>query len=593
MADRPSTARISWAAIVFALAVLAVLWFVRPVFHGLAMFLWTAPLVWLPPAILLALAAVAVGLPRVSFSLPRRKAPEAPAGRATDPRADPVRLRRRRPSLRRMGRRAGARVAGRGGAKAPRLAATFGILAFVAFFAGSIAIGPLTARSLYKNTDYAEIPDLPGGGQVRLIPMDVAVQNASAGFNSPTERLTDFHIVRTPEGLSWTALRTPNGFLRVFTKKTQGLITLDADRTTRTVEQSDAEFRYAPKVQLTDNLRWQLLKRRYLIRLTEPNAILGPEGRPLIVVPYISYRGVLVRRPALGGVFVVHPDGRIEDLSPEEAQDRPEVAGSGRLFPDALARQIQDAYAFKGGIWNHYFVHEDQTQITDTEANPQPYLVDFGDRGASWVTVAEPYGRAFAANSVFLTDTVTGETRVWRVPPRVSLSGNRRALDVVRSLSIPGIVFAERGAGQSGGGRFRPVEPRPVFVDGRLVYLVSIIPEVGNSVSKTVVVDAESNRAVEIFNNDSDPEADRKTLAFLERGEIGEDPEAAAEPAPEQGEGEPTPGEATPPSGGDGESPEEVRRRLDRLIDRQREILRESEQLRDALGDGGGGGRAP
>ena len=153
----------------------------------------------------------------------------------------------------------------------------------------------------------------------------------------------------------------------------------------------------------------------------------------------------------LGGVFVVHPDGEIEDLSPDEARKRPEITSTGRLFPDTLARRIQDAYAYKRGIWNRFVLHEEQTQISDTESNQQPYLIDFGERGTKWVTVAEPYGQAFAANAIFLTDTVTGETEIWRVPRNASLSGNRRAVQTVRSVSIPGVVFA--GEGAQGNGR--------------------------------------------------------------------------------------------------------------------------------------------
>ena len=206
----------------------------------------------------------------------------------------------------------------------------------------------------------------------------------------------------------------------------------------------------------------------------------------------------------LGGVFVVHPDGEIEDLSPDEARKRPEITSTGRLFPDTLARRIQDAYAYKRGIWNRFVLHEEQTQISDTESNQQPYLIDFGERGAKWVTVAEPYGQAFAANAIFLTDTVTGETEIWRVPRNASLSGNRRAVQTVRSVSIPGVVFAGEGAQGDGrqvqgGGAEAGVRTRA------LLYLVSVIPENGNSVSKSVVVDAARNKVVAIFDNDTDP----------------------------------------------------------------------------------------
>ena len=239
--------------------------------------------------------------------------------------------------------------------------------------------------------------------------------------------------------------------------------------------------------------------------------------------------------------------------------------------------------------------HEGQTQISDTEANQQPYLIDFGrDLGPQWVTVAEPYGRAFAASAIFLTDAVTGRVRVWRVPRGQSLSGNRRALQAVRAVSIPGVDF---GQGAGGAGNFRVVEPRPVFVDGRLRYLASIIPISANAVSKTVVVDAESNKLVEVFDNDRDPQAEAKTMRYLATGELPEGSQGAdtQDPAAE----EPA---ATPPSGGSDGSGEsggsggsgaaggsggsggsDVEERLDRLLDRQRELLDETEALRDAL----------
>ena len=325
--------------------------------------------------------------------------------------------------------------------------------------------GRSSARSIVNNTAYDAIPGLPAGGKVRLVPREVAEVNASSAFNSPTETLTNFRIVNTDKGLVWTALRTPQGAFRIFSKKSQGIVELPAEQTARSLNYVDAELKYAPGLQITDNLRWRLLKERFLINLEEPVGIATPQGAR-ILVPYLEYKGWLIRRPVLGGVFVVAPDGTIEDLEPEEAAKRPELVATGRIFPDTQARRIQEAYQYKGGIWNAWFVHENQTRITDTETNRQPYLVDFGAAGLGnqWVTVAEPYGRAFAASAIFLTDATTGKTRIWRVPARTSLSGNRRALQAVRAVSIPGIDFGDGGPDATGSGNFRVVEPRPVFV---------------------------------------------------------------------------------------------------------------------------------
>lgn len=541
-----------WPALVVLGLVFLFLWWVRPVFHGFAMFFYTAPIVWFPPIAIL-IAGLAV-------------------------------RRYRRPKL---SRRDFELLSG-GEGDGPRLGAgryipSVGVgvlagLAFVAFLFGAAFQGPLTSRAIYTNTDYASVASLPEGGLVRLVPQEVAVQIASSGFNSPTEKLTDFRSVVTPDGLAWTAFRTPDGAFRIFSKKSQGIVTLNAQSTERRVKTSDAELETAPGQLLTDNLRWRLLKRHYLIDLANPVGALDAEGKPIIIVPYISYKGWLIRRPVLGGVFVVHPDGEIEDLSPDEARKRAEITSTGRLFPDTLARRIQDAYAYKRGIWNRFFVHEEQTQISDTENNQQPYLIDFGERGAKWVTVAEPYGRAFAANAIFLTDAITGKTEIWRVSRNASLSGNRRAVQTVRSVSIPGVVFAGEGA-RGTGGRFKVVEPRPVFVRGRLLYLLSIIPENGNSVSKSVVVDAARNKVVAIFDNDTDPAADQATLDYLATGELdqGAQPGSADEPATTAPTRDRQP--ATAPK----KAPGDIQERLDRLIQQQRETLRETEKLQQEI----------
>jgi hypothetical protein len=485
---RPKIARLHPVPVALALLALVVLWLVRPIWHGLAMFFWTAPIVWLPPLLLLAAGALLLRRSQRSWKTIEDLS---------------------------------------SGVRPPTWLFAFPAIAFVVFIFGAAFNGPLVGRAIVKATDYTAIDGLPPGGIVRLVPREVAEQNASSAFNSPTETLTNFRIVNTDRGLIWTALRTPQGAFRIFSKKSQGLVELDAENTARSLRQVDAALQVAPGLQVTDNLRWRLLKERFLISLEEPVGIPTAQG-PRLVVPYLEYKGLLVRRPVLGGVFVVAPDGTIEDLEPAEAARRPELARSGRIFPDTQARRIQDAFQYNRGIWNAWFVHEDQTRITDTETNRQPYLVDFGadGLGPQWVTVAEPFGRAFAASAIFLTDAASGRTRIWRVPRRTSLSGNRRALQAVRAVSIPGIDF---GDGTPGSGNFRVVEPRPVFVSGRVVYLASIVPNTANAVSKTVVVDAETNKLVAIFDNDRDPQAEEKTRRYIETGQVPDEAAPAGE----------------------------------------------------------------
>ena len=44
-----------WPVLIVLLLVLLFLWWVRPIFHGLVMFFYTSPIVWLPPIAILAI----------------------------------------------------------------------------------------------------------------------------------------------------------------------------------------------------------------------------------------------------------------------------------------------------------------------------------------------------------------------------------------------------------------------------------------------------------------------------------------------------------------------------------------------------------
>ena len=89
----------------------------------------------------------------------------------------------------------------RKGVRPPPWLIGFPVGAFVVFVVGASLSGPFVERAIVKNTTYEAIPGLPAGGKVRIVPREVAEQNASSAFNSPTETLTNFRIVNTARGL--------------------------------------------------------------------------------------------------------------------------------------------------------------------------------------------------------------------------------------------------------------------------------------------------------------------------------------------------------------------------------------------------------
>ncbi|MCA1695789.1 MAG: DUF2834 domain-containing protein [Actinobacteria bacterium] len=420
---------------------------------------------------------------------------------------------------------------GRGERKPPLLfgpAMSFLVCGTLGFVFAVMVTASWTGAAIYEHSDYGPLTlEMLRGGQARIKPYEVARRQSQNGLNSPTERPTNLHIVKVDGDLLWTSVRDPDGFFRVLSKPTRGVMSVEASSTAPGVRQSgvryDSDFRYGPGMRISENIRWQVYKKKcYSCDVAEMTGVPTPAG-PLVIAPYIRYKGNwFVRRPTLGGVYVVHPDGRIDDLSPEQAVRSSLVRESGRLFPERLARRIADAYKFKRGIWNRLFVHTDQLEVADTEKNRQPFLQDFGRLGPQWVTTLKPRGRTFTTAGVITTDAVSGKTRVWLARRGQSLIGNQRALDIVRGESFPGIVFAD--ASDSGGsGKFRVVEPRQVFPGGRLQFLLSIIPDAANRVTMSVVVDAASQRVTAKFL--ATPEGDADLIAYLRTGRLPGDAE--------------------------------------------------------------------
>jgi len=403
----------------------------------------------------------------------------------------------------------------------------------------------LSAEATYEHYRYIQIAKLPSGGEVRLLPREVAAQEATIGFNLSGHTLGDAHLILDAQDhrLTWSFEQAPNGFRNVFFRNAEGIALLDAQETSRTYHEIDRRFRVAPGMQVSDNTHWRIYKHDYFSVPAAAVAVVTPSGAPEFVEPVLSYRGLLVKYPVVSTVYVFHPDGTSERLSVDEAMKRPDVGGSGILVPASLAREIQDAYAYKHGIWNASIGHNDQTQIVDStdSDNHQPYLMAFSRLADGsplpagqhehlyWVSSAEPRGHAFATKAILLTDADTGVTYVKSIPRDESLTGANQAVQDAKSLAIPGIVFAASyETGVTGGGRYVVVEPRPVFVKGKLQYLMSIIPTSHNNVTKSVIVDAASNKVVALFNHDSDPDADTKLLRYLRTGVL--DQSAAAAP---------------------------------------------------------------
>jgi hypothetical protein len=349
-------------------------------------------------------------------------------------------------------------------------------------------------RALYDATVYVPT-GLPRTTQPRLLPKVAALAFASDAS------LHDAHLVVDPSSdrLVWSA-EEAGGAPR--SGRSQGVVALPLDRVGGRSHAVAGGFDPAVSRVGPGSLQWHAYDRHWLTRVQDAVLVPGADGDAVAVAPYLRYTGFPVRRPVWAGVYVYHQDGRMEDLTPQQALARPELARSGRLYPERLARAVADA--------------DPRTEISDPSGNPQPYLTNLGDNEERWVTVGHPADDDSTASAVYLTDGATGRMGVWTPPRGTRLLSNAGAAALTHRLPLEWETTDDDGDDVW---VRKVVEPTPVFASGRLYYLVSIVPnhdyvDTSLPVEKTVVVDAARRRIAKRFDN-ADPEVSAALLDFF------------------------------------------------------------------------------
>jgi hypothetical protein len=251
------------AALLSAVAAVAWLWTVRPLFHGVLMSLYHRPLVtWLPLVAGLAFTTLlaAVGNARAGIAW-----------------------------------------------RVPVTLLVWGV--FMLLLPG------WQAQALYAATAYVPT-DLPRTTQPRLLP-----KVAALAFGSDA-RLHDAHLVVDPSShrLVWSAERA-GGWPR--RGPSQRVVALPLDRVDGTIHDVADGFDRAVSRVGPASLQWRAYDRHFLTRVQDAVLVPGVDGEAVAVAPYVRYAGFPVRHPVWAGVYVYHQDGRMEDLTPEQALARP------------------------------------------------------------------------------------------------------------------------------------------------------------------------------------------------------------------------------------------------------------------------------
>jgi hypothetical protein len=221
--------------------------------------------------------------------------------------------------------------------------------------------------------------------------------------------------------------------------------------------------------------------------------------------------------------LVVHPNGEIENLSPQEAIKDKRFEGE-RLYPEELARKVGDVWKYRNGYWNTWFAHKDEAQIPQidttegqnaldeqpaapqgTSTNEMPFLIPTGDE-PQWFLAAEPYGRSFSMYQGIYVDGHSGEVAYFKPDAGSALIGVNKALDYAKA-AFPNYQWGLNAV---------ILEPRPVVKDKTLYWMATITNADKAGVNQTVMVNASEQGEVTVLETYED------VVAFVEGEDTGE-----------------------------------------------------------------------
>ncbi|MHC1604364.1 MAG: hypothetical protein ACXQTP_00105 [Candidatus Methanofastidiosia archaeon] len=330
-------------------------------------------------------------------------------------------------------------------------------------------------RALYENTDYIAMETMPETETIRFLPFSVAKRYSLDAFTDPQFTLGDGDLVKEGDRLYWNFPMVPEGTILYFTKKPQGIISIAADKSTKEIETNFVEMEIGENIGITDNISWQIYKKDMFCDIE--NIFYQND---LIIVSVVKYRFHWIGRyPYFAGVYTIDYDGNIDFFTPEEAAKQ---EWGKRIYPESLARKQVEVVNTRNGLLNMWFYHKEMIEIQDVYSggNRQPYLLDTED-GLIWMTAVEPRGRSFGLYEIFFQDAVTGEIHVYRISES-NLTGPRYSIDYVKK-NFPNFDWYS----------FYVSEPRPIIKDGQLYWLVSVVPNDSAGITKICVVNAKTS----------------------------------------------------------------------------------------------------
>lgn len=344
----------------------------------------------------------------------------------------------------------------------------------------------------------------------RIVPRKVADVQTRGSVSYRQHQLGTSDIARTEDGdLSWGYPIQPDQFQNRLSGNQRGVLLSDMttmeNREMQAYDQQD--FTHGEAMLLHRSAEWNLKKTDYMAQYRDDPTPFTHDGEAYMVYPKTGHEWHLTpvphTTPTWEGVALVHTDGTIEHMSPEEARQS-EILEGQRLYPLYNSQRKASSLEYRNGIVNQWPILGSFKNVVVPAhmpagtGNSQPFVIDMDDERMDYVYALEPAGaQSRGLDEVWFFDGRNGEMEYFETGDE-TLLGPSRAVDIVRSEDSRTQWDTEETSGQ-----FRVVEPVPTVVNGELWWHTKVVPVDNTDVTRNSFVSAHTGNVVEMQDTEA------------------------------------------------------------------------------------------
>lgn len=371
----------------------------------------------------------------------------------------------------------------------------------------------------------------------RFTPLRVAYRNMKDTVNDGAEtiapELTSPIILK--DGFGYAAPITPDGILPIFTDKISSVMVYrdrpgiieDEDRRERIAQ----HFEVGPHMEWFDNLKRHLAHNDFFTTYDEPHLLrweVDGKEQFVMAIPKTKYAWMLF--PYWAGVTIVHPDGRLQDFTPETIASEPQLKGQWLYPQDLMLKYVNlQNFSTSAGFLGHYLQVSGKLEIyhipdiepdanssaSHMRTNQFPFLTKGLDGNVYHVVMTKAQGGGSGLFRAYYIDATTGTGTYLEYTKGQDEYGPMASLDRVKKLSS---FNWRREAGESVSGNIVVDEPTYVVRagDSHLYWKGTILATNFAAISATVVAPASHPEDFMLFDTRA------KFQTWLEGGAVEE-----------------------------------------------------------------------